>query len=133
VSDEDAQLARQAYEAWNRGDLDWVLDRVAPDFVFQTAHVLPDTERTYRGREGFMRFWKTLREPWESLLIEVERIQPIGEHEVLALLQFQARGRDGVAATLEYAHLITIEEGVISRLVGFASWNEALEAAGLAG
>ena len=32
---------------------------------------------------------------------------------------------------LEYANLVTIENGVASENVGFADWQQALEAAGL--
>jgi hypothetical protein len=69
--------------------------------------------------------------PWETLLIEVERIEPIGDDRVLALLRFHGRGREGVEVTLEYANLLTIENGMGSLNVGFADWQSALEAAGL--
>jgi hypothetical protein len=76
-------------------------------------------------------FWDTFREPWGSVLIEVERIEPIGDDRVLALLRFHGRGRDGVEVTLEYANLWTIENGMAALNVGFADWEQALEAAGL--
>jgi hypothetical protein len=72
-----------------------------------------------------------LREPWETFQIGVERIEPIGDDRVLALLRFHGRGRDGVAVEAEYANLFTMENGVASRNVGFADWQSALEAAGL--
>jgi ketosteroid isomerase-like protein len=131
MSEENVELVRQAYEGWNRGDLQWVLDHITPDFEFRTAHLFPDTEDVYRGREGYRQFWNTFRGPWETLLIEVERIEPIGDDRILALLQFHGRGRDGLEMTLEYANLFTIENGMAARIVGFASWQEALEAAGL--
>ena len=131
MSQENVELVRQSYEAWNRGDLEWVLDHITPDFEWRTAQLFPDTEAVYRGREGFRRFWNTFREPWETLLIEVERIEAIGDDRVLALLRFHGRGREGVGATLEYANLLTIENGMASLNVGFADWQGALEAAGL--
>jgi len=33
--------------------------------------------------------------------------------------------------TLEYGQLFTLEDGMLRRVVGFAGWQEALEAAGL--
>jgi ketosteroid isomerase-like protein len=130
MSKENVEVVRTAYEAWNRGDLHWTLDHVTPDFEFRTTHLFPDTEDVYWGREGMKRFWKTFRGPWETLLIEVERIEPIDDR-VLALLQFHGRGRNGLEVTLEYAHLFTVENGMVALIVGFASWQEALEAAGL--
>ena len=129
--EKNVELVRQSYEAWNRGDLEWVLDHITPDYEWRTAQLFPDTEAVYSGREGFRQFWNTFREPWETLLIEVERIEPIGDDRVLALLRFHGRGREGVEVTLEYANLVTIENGMGSLNVGFADWQSALEAAGL--
>jgi ketosteroid isomerase-like protein len=131
VSEKNVEIVRRAYEAWNRGDLDWQLEHITPDYEFRTAQLFPDTEAVYRGRGGLRQFWNTLREPWESFHIEVERIEPIGDDRVLALFRFHGRGRDGVEVEAEYANLFTMEGGIVSRLVGFADWQQALEAAGL--
>jgi ketosteroid isomerase-like protein len=131
MSEENVEVVRQSYEAWNRGDLEWLLDHITRDFEWRTAQLFPDTEAVYRGHEGFRRFWNTFREPWETLLIEVERLEPIGDDRVLALLRFHGRGRDGIEVTLEYANLLTIEKGTASLNIGFADWQQALEAAGL--
>jgi ketosteroid isomerase-like protein len=131
MSQENVELVREGYEAWNRGDLKWTLDHIAADHEFRTTQLFPDLEAVYRGREGFGRFWHTFREAWEAVLIEVERIEPIGDDRVLALLRFHGRGRDGVEVGLKYANLWTIEDGLATRIVGFADWQGALEAVGL--
>jgi hypothetical protein len=56
MSDENVELVREGYEAWNRGDLDWPLDHITPDYEFRTAQLFPDTEAVYRGREGLRQF-----------------------------------------------------------------------------
>jgi ketosteroid isomerase-like protein len=131
MSEENVELVRGAYEAWNRCDLEWQLDHISPDYEFRTAQLFPDTEAVYRGREGLRQFWNTFREPWETLHIEVERIESIGDDRVLALLRFHGRGRNGVEVTLEYANLLTVENGMATLNVGFGDWQQALEAAGL--
>ena len=131
MPDENVELVRQSYEAWNRGDLEWQLDRITPDFEFRTAHLFPDTEAVYRGREGFRRFWNTFREPWETILVELERVEAVGDDRVLALFTFQGRGRDGLDVTLKMGNLFTLKNGLASRQVGFRNWQEALKAAGL--
>ena len=131
MSDGNVELVRQSYEAWNRGDLEWQLDRITPDYEFRTAHMFPDTEDVYRGKEGLRRFWNTFREPWETLLIEVERVEPVGDDQVLALFTFHGRGRDGLEVTLKIGNLLTLENGLASRNVSFGDWQEALGAAGL--
>jgi ketosteroid isomerase-like protein len=131
MSQENVELVRQAFEAWNRGDHEWQLDHITPDYEFRTAQLFPDTEAVYRGPEGLRQFWNTFREPWETLLIEVERIEPIADDRALALLRFHGRGRNGVEVRLEYANLLTIENGMATLNVGFGDWQQALEAAGL--
>jgi ketosteroid isomerase-like protein len=131
MSEQNVQLVRDGYDAWNRGDLDWQLDHVTSDYEFETPQLFPDTEAVYRGREGVERFWTTFREPWESLRIEVERIEPIGNDRVLALIRFRGLGRDGVEVSVKFGNLFTIENGRASRLVSFADWGEALDAVGL--
>ena len=131
MSQENVEVVRQGYEAWNRGDLEWLLERTAPDYEFHTAQLFPDTEAVYRGREGLKRFWNTFRAPWKTVRIEARRIEPIDEHRVLALFVFRGRARDGMEVTQEYANLITVEDGLATRAVGYADWQEGLEAAGL--
>jgi ketosteroid isomerase-like protein len=131
MSEEKVEVVRRGYEAWNRGDLEWLLDHITPDHVFRTAQLFPDTEAVYRGREGLVRFWNLLLEPWETFQVEVERIEPIGEDQVLALLRWHGLGRDGIEVELEWAHLLTMKNGLVSRTVNFPNWRQALEAAGL--
>ena len=118
MSQENVEVVKASYEAFARGGLDRYMEHFTDDVV-------------YRGRGGFQQFWRTFREPWETLLIEVERIEPIGDDQVLGLLWFHGRGRDGLDVRLKYANLYTVEGGMVSRLVGFADWQQGLEAAGL--
>src|SRR6266480_90389 len=129
MSEENVELMRQVYEAWNRGDLEWLLDHATPKAEFRTAQLFPDTDVAYRGPEGFREFWNTFREPWETFFIEVERIEPIGDDRVLALLWFHGSGRQGIEVTLKFGNLITLEDEMLSQVVNFADWQEALEAA----
>ena len=131
MSQENAELVRQGYEAWNRGDLEWLLAHFTADCEFRMAQVFPDTDAAYRGREGFREFWNTFREPWETFLMEVVRLEPIGDDRVLALLWFHGSGRQGVEVTRKFAQLFTLEDRMVSQQVNFAGWQEALEAAGL--
>jgi ketosteroid isomerase-like protein len=131
MSEENIELVRQGYDAWNRGNLEWLLDHFTADCEFRMAQLFPDTNATYRGREGFTEFWNTFREPWESFVMEVERIEPAGDDRVLALFRFHGIGRQGVEVTLKFAQLLTLEDRMVSQLVNFADWQEALEAAGL--
>jgi hypothetical protein len=90
-----------------------------------------DTQQVYRGREGFVDFWRGFRAAWEEITVSIERIDDL-DNRVLTLGTFHGRGDESaVEVNAEAAWLHTIKDGLIVHLRSFATWNEALEAAGL--
>lgn len=61
MSADDVELARAAYEALSRHDLDGFLDLVHPEVVF-TSLVLEAEGRTYRGHAGAREWWSALHD-----------------------------------------------------------------------
>jgi ketosteroid isomerase-like protein len=61
VSQDKVEIVRRSIEAFGRGDLEGVLDTVAPGFEFEPSGRFMDTQTTYRGREGFLEFWNDFR------------------------------------------------------------------------
>jgi ketosteroid isomerase-like protein len=66
MSQENVELAHQAYEAWNRGDLGWHLNHMTDDFEFWPGLGFSDMDGVYRGKAGWRRFAQTWREAWEG-------------------------------------------------------------------
>jgi ketosteroid isomerase-like protein len=131
MSQENVELARQAYEAWNRGDLDWLLNHMTEDFEFWPGLGFSDMDDVYRGKAGWRRFAETWREAWEEITVRVERIEEVDDR-IVALLTFDARGRgSGVQVSLQVGQVATVREGMVAKLVSAPGWNEALEAARL--
>jgi ketosteroid isomerase-like protein len=132
MSEERVKLVRESVEAWNRGDLDWLLAHATLDWEWHTAELFPGTDTVYRGREGAVRFWSTFREPWERIRIEIERIEELSGDRVLVLHTFYGRGKgSGVQVTQEYGNIYTFREGLVASQVGYGDWGSALSAAGL--
>jgi ketosteroid isomerase-like protein len=52
VSQENVELTRLAYEAWNNGDLDWMLDHMTEDFEFRPGLGFADIDPIIRGKDG---------------------------------------------------------------------------------
>jgi ketosteroid isomerase-like protein len=131
MSQENVELARQAYEAWNRGDLDWFLDHMTEDFEFRPGLGFSDLDIVYRGKRGWRRFAETWREAWEDITVTVERIEDVDDR-IVALLTFDGKGRgSGVEVSVRVGQVATVTEGRVSKLVSTPDWAEALEAAGL--
>lgn len=131
MSQENVELTRQAYESWNRGELEWLLEHMTEDFEFWPGLGFSDIDAVVRGKEGWRRFAEMWREAWEDITVRVERIEDLDDR-ILALLIFDARGRgSGVEVSVRVGHVATVREGKVSKLVSIAGWDEALEAVGL--
>jgi ketosteroid isomerase-like protein len=64
MSQENVETLQAAYDAWNRGDLQSVLDRLHPDVKWEeNPDVYPGLDRSYHGHDGFL---KRQREPKPS-------------------------------------------------------------------
>jgi ketosteroid isomerase-like protein len=133
MTQENVGLARQAYEAWNRGDLEWFLDHMTEDFEFRPGLGFSDLESVYHGKEGWRRFAETWREAWEDITVRVERIEDLDDR-IVALLTFDGKGRgSGVEVSIRVGQVATVVGGRVSKLVAIPGWDEALQAAGLEG
>ena len=131
MSRENVQVVQRVLDAYNGGDLQGTLDHLGPECEFRPSGSFMDTQRVYRGRQGWVEFWHTFRDAWESITIRVERMEDLGE-QVLVLGTFHGRGfGSGVGVTRESAWLLTAHDGLVVQIRAFASWDEALEAAGL--
>ena len=131
MSQENVEIVRAALETWNRGDLEASLEYVSPGWEWHTAQLFPGTDAVYRGKQGFTRFWNNFREPWESISVEIERIEDLGDR-VLVLFMFYGQGKlSGVDVTTEYANVFTVHDGRVIYQVGYGDWKSALEAVGL--
>jgi hypothetical protein len=132
MSRENVDRYRRSVDAWNRGALDEWLEDITPEWEFVTAGVFPGVDPIYRGREGALKLWDTMRGPWDNqgFHFEIERIEDLGE-TVLALSTIRARGqKSGVGVALKWAHVVTYRSGD-QQTLNYANWEEALEAVGL--
>ena len=131
MSQENIEIVRRQFDAFNRDDLEAVLDDLSPDYEFHPSGRFMDTQRVYRGRAGFVEFWGAFRAAWKEITIAIDRIEGLDDR-VLTLGRFQGRGGgSGAEVNAEGAWLHTVEDGLVVHLRSFASWQEGLQAAGL--
>ena len=131
MSQENVELVREGYEAWNRDDLDWILDHASLDIELRPNAGFADLDQVYRGREGVRAWYRDWRNVWETVSQRVERIENFGDH-VLVLVVVTGQGRrSGVVVDGRRAHLFTVDGGLLTRWESLGTWEEALEAVGL--
>jgi hypothetical protein len=130
MSEENVEIVRRGYEAFNRGDWDAGFANAAADFEWETDPRLPNAG-IYRGRAEIQRFFEDQAAPFESSVTEPVRFIVNGDR-VVVLLKIRRRPR-GSSAVVEadIAHLWTFRGDRAIRGQAFAKPEEALAAAGL--
>ena len=124
MSQENVDVLRRAFEAWNRDDFEaWI---ACFDPEVQWSAILEE----FRGHAG-------IRDAWQSFKVDAglkarfDDIRDLGD-SVLALGELTGMGRTtGLDLRAEIAQLATFRNGKIVSFRDYASHDEALEAAGL--
>jgi ketosteroid isomerase-like protein len=135
MSEEAVRLAREAYEAWNRGDIEAIAASVPEEFEFRMrGGKVPGLPKVLQGPEGMRALFREWIEgPWRGTLrMDVDRLIDVGDDRVVALLTFRATGKgSGAAVEQPYAHVVTVRDGLVVRGEGFVTWERALQAVGI--
>ena len=71
MSEENVEIVRAAYEAFERGDLEAVSELHGPAIEWQTSAEDPDAA-THRGREAVRRYFEGYMETFPGLRAELE-------------------------------------------------------------
>jgi ketosteroid isomerase-like protein len=126
------ELARQAIDAWNRRDADWVISHSVPDIEFVPAVVGSlegESRRRVRGTEGFRGWFADLDETWERFEVEAEEFREVGE-VLVTVCRVHAKGRgSGLALDEQMAMVSWFRGDKFARAQSFLDLDEALEAA----
>ncbi len=133
MSQENGEVVRRAYDAWNRDDFDSARAILHPNVEWQSSGVFPGFEPLYRGHDGVRDWWEALKAPWQWFVVHVERTVD-AENTVLVATRFEAVGKDsGVKVDMPFANVWWLEDGLVVRFAAYSSWEQALEAVGLSG
>ena len=133
MSRENLEIARRVWEAYARGDTDFIVALADPGIEFVTTHFADwPEEEVYRGVEGLRRFFEQWLGVWETFEAGFDELLDAPGDRVLVLCWQSGTGREsGVPAKMEFAQILTFKEGWIVRADHFTDRNQALEAAGL--
>jgi uncharacterized protein len=131
VTEDNAERIRQAYDAFNRGDLDAAMAFMHEDVEWRMSGAIVGTADAYHGHEGVRQWWLEFLEPFESMSIEPEEIIEATEDRVLVLVRLRATGREGIDVDLSVSHLYDLRGDKVARVQAFVDRDAALAAAGL--
>ena len=95
MSQENVEIVRQAFGAWNRGDIEGYIAHLCSDV--QAVPMGAALEgKVWRGHDEIRAWARTHPEVWETLLIWAEEFQQVDEELLLVSGHWDAVGRSGV-------------------------------------
>jgi ketosteroid isomerase-like protein len=125
------QLVRRIVEALSRGDLDGMLAHMDPDFEWTPLEASP-IARVYRGHEQVRHYVEDWLGTFESVRLELEDPEQIGER-VVAVVNGRARGRgSGLEIENRFCQVWTVRDGVAVAMEEHPTRERALAALGSA-
>ena len=129
MSQENVKLAGEAYDAFNRRELDSLLGLMDPDvdLVPQLAAV----EGEYHGHDGIRRWWQALLDAWPDYKAEVVELRDLGP-ATIAKVRIGGHAADsGIPVTETSWHVWRWRRKRAIWFAVFPTEADALEAAGL--
>jgi ketosteroid isomerase-like protein len=131
MSQESVEIAREAVERLNRGDVDALLDDLYdPEAVWHSREDEPDTG-VYHGREAIREMARVWRDTFEELHFDVVEYIEAGE-VVVVVGAVSVRSRGANAEVREpYTWLTKLRDGRIIEVREYRTKTEALETLGL--
>jgi ketosteroid isomerase-like protein len=129
MSRENEELARRAYDAFNRGDWDAFVDLLDPGVEF-TSLLLEAEGGTYRGHEGAREYFESLRGVFGDWRSEIVEMRDFGETLVIQSRGVGTGGASGVELEQEFWQAARVSNGKIVWWKFCRTEAEAIEAAG---
>jgi len=124
----------RAYAAANRRDFELVLTLNDPDaYEYRPSIDLlpPDMETTYRGPDGYRRFWRQWLEAFNDIRWDPDEILDYGDRALVTARQSGHGSGSGLAVSETVFQLFTFRRGMVVRQEDFLDRSQALAAAEL--
>lgn len=131
MTEANVQLVRDTIAAWNRRDPEvWEL-YATPDFEWVPAGPAAVETDVYRGRDEAGRAVQTAFDTFARFEFHGDDIRDLGD-AALWLGRLHTRGgASGMELERDFALHFQIADGRLTRVRGYAAWDEALAAVGL--
>jgi len=120
MPEHDLKLAQEGYDAWNRGDLEWLLEHLTEEIEVHPMQYVGKFDQVYRGKQGWREFWDLWHEVWAGARVKVHRFEDMGDHGVLALLSFDRAQENGDEESVPVSHWITFRDGKFASVTAMA-------------
>jgi len=131
MSEEDVEVVRQVFDAFNRRDWAAWESHHRPDVLWSNPPEAPDSG-IKRGVGSIRRVFEDLLETGDAWHVEVDSVEAVGKGRVLMRGRSVFVGRvSGFPVEDRLFALFDLEDNRVRRVQTFRSTGEALKAAGL--
>jgi ketosteroid isomerase-like protein len=131
MSEENVELVKRAYEAFNPGDLEPDLEFIDPDVEFDVSRTNPEGG-VYRGIEGFAELMSQWLGTWDDYSLELLELIDAGEGGVVAVMREKGKIKGSESWTEHIRGVVWTFKGArIARYEEHQDRAAALKAAGL--
>jgi ketosteroid isomerase-like protein len=126
VTPDNIAIVRGAYDAFEKGELEYMKSMSTPDFVMKTSSATDDAE--HHGPQAIEEISEVINARWDEFRLEPLEFYYEGDR-VLVLGTLVTKGHDeGLTSTV--GQLWTLKEGRVASVEGFLDSEEAIRAAG---
>jgi ketosteroid isomerase-like protein len=131
MSQENVEVVRAAFDAFERGGLDAMAEFWDPKIDWRAAEGALDDVGEIRGEAAMRAYIQDWLDEFDDVHIELEELIDAGD-QVVAVQRVGARAKaSGVDTELRYAVVNTVRDGKVVRGREYWTRDQALEAVGL--
>jgi ketosteroid isomerase-like protein len=130
MSQRNVEVARRAFDSFNRRDLAAAEETLHPDAVW-IPYLTALEEASYRGRDRIVAMWReVIGEVPDIRLVLVDVLKDAGD-TLVTEVEFQGMGRaSGADIRTTLYQVVSFRDGQVARVEGFRDLKEALAASG---
>jgi len=129
MSQENVEIVRATFEAWNAGDMDALREVCDPDVIMRVPEGWPEPG-PFVGREAVIRLFEQWRETFDTYVTELIGDIIEAADRVVVRQVWHGVGR-GSEAHVESTVVFTFREGKVSYVEQFWDYAAVLETLGL--
>lgn len=131
MSQENVEILRHAWKAWERGEWDALYALYHPDIVWDATALEGPITRIYHGLDGVRQYFSDWLESFEAHEARAEKFIEAGD-DVIVGIRLKGRGKaSGVEVEMARSNVYRMRDGLAVRVELYETEAEALEAAGL--
>jgi uncharacterized protein len=129
MAQDNVDVVQGAWDAFGRGDIDAVLEAIAPSAETRLPESLP-WGGTYAGPDGFRDFLTKLGDSWDQFSATPQKVLGADDNHVVVLAKTKGRTKAGATIEGKTIWIYQLRDGKIADAESFGDTAQVLEALG---